>query len=553
MQRRVIVDRFQREADIGQHALDHPAEGRVFVAHMGDHALALEIVVLDGEIRPLLDVALGAVGHADEDDVAQVEIGAGLQRGVDPCQRHRLPEIRQMMQREFADDQVIGIRLVGEAQHAGRLGADRHLAVAGLDVGERQHRRRNIDRVDFGAHQRRLAGQHAVAAADIGHPPALLHAEHGQRRAGAEVAVVMPVVDRGDRGIEPELPPLIVIPVPRQHGSHPFRPAPDRGNAGARHLDKAERAHQVDELIDLGGVACDLEHKALGGGVDHAGAERIRQPQRLDAVVAAAAHLHHREFPLDRAAGDRHVDDAIDRHHAVELVLDLLDHHRRARGDDGDAGEVFLALGLGDRETLDVVAAAGEQPDHAREHARLVLHQHRERVRLVRIVTLFQEIGGCGLVHCRPLECLSSSRHRPLTAAADGIRSPTHFRGTDRNRYCRRTGSGRRACRQFVLLLQRRGQRGRAGAFGEIVRVGPVGAHRRGDLVVRDLHDARGALADDRERLGIGNARRHAVGQRVAGLGGHDRAGRERQRVGRRFGRLHADDLGLAGRADRAP
>ena len=378
---RVIVDQFQREADIGQHALDDPAKGRIFVAHMGDHALALEIVVLDRKIRPLLDIALGAVGHADEDDVAQVEIGAGLQRGVDPCQRHRLPEIRQMMQREFADDQIIGIRLVGKTQHAGRLGADRHLAVAGLDVGERQHRRRNIDRVDFGAHQRRLARQYTVAAADIGHPPALLHAEHGQRRAGAEVAVVMPIVDRGDRGIEPELPPLIVIPVPRQHVSHPFRPAPDRGNAGARHLDKAERAHQVDELTDLGRVACDLEHKALDGGVDHPGAERVRQPQRLDAAIAAAAHLHHGEFPLDRAAGDRHVDDAIHRHHAVELVLDLLDHHRRARGDDGDAGEMFLALGFGNGEAFDIVTAAGKQPDHAREHARLVLHQHRERVR----------------------------------------------------------------------------------------------------------------------------------------------------------------------------
>ena len=64
MERRVIVDRFQREADIGQHALDHPAEGRVFVAHMGDHAFALEIVVLDGEVGPALDVALAEALNA---------------------------------------------------------------------------------------------------------------------------------------------------------------------------------------------------------------------------------------------------------------------------------------------------------------------------------------------------------------------------------------------------------------------------------------------------------------------------------------------------------
>src|SRR6266536_1144060 len=104
----------------------------------------------------------------------------------------------------------------------------------------------------------------------------------------------------------------------------------------------AERAHQVDKLTDLGGIACDLEHKAFGGGVDHAGAECIRQPQRLDPVVAAAAHLDHGKLALDRASRQRHVDDAVDRDHAVELVLDLLDHHRCAGGDDGDAGKVFL-------------------------------------------------------------------------------------------------------------------------------------------------------------------------------------------------------------------
>src|SRR6202008_4944898 len=100
------------------------------------------------------------------------------------------------------------------------------------------------------------------------------------------------------------------------------------------------RAHQVDELVDLGGVAGDLEHEAFGGGVDDAGAERLRQPQRLDPVLAGAAQFHHRQFPLDRAAGQGHVDDAVDRDHAVELVFYLLDHHRRAGGDDGDAGDV---------------------------------------------------------------------------------------------------------------------------------------------------------------------------------------------------------------------
>src|SRR5262245_49787302 len=46
----MVIDRDELEADVGQHALDHPAEGGIFVAHVGDDAVAVEIVVLDGEI-----------------------------------------------------------------------------------------------------------------------------------------------------------------------------------------------------------------------------------------------------------------------------------------------------------------------------------------------------------------------------------------------------------------------------------------------------------------------------------------------------------------------
>src|SRR5882757_6439164 len=221
VQRRVIIDRDDREAGIGQHALDHPAKRRIFVAHMANNAVAIEIVVLDAEIGPALDVALRAIGYADEDDVAQIEIRSGLQRVIDPRQRHRLPEVRQMVQRELADDQVIGIGLVGETQQSRRLGAHRHPAVARLDFGERQHRRRNVDRIDLGAHQRRFAGQGAVAAAAIGDAPAALETQHGQRGAGAAVAVVVPVVNRGNGGIEPKPPPLRVVPVARQHLTSP--------------------------------------------------------------------------------------------------------------------------------------------------------------------------------------------------------------------------------------------------------------------------------------------------------------------------------------------
>ena len=49
------------------------------------------------------------------------------------------------------------------------------------------------------------AREYTVAATDIGHPPAALHAQHDQRLAGADVPIILPVVDRGGRGIETDL------------------------------------------------------------------------------------------------------------------------------------------------------------------------------------------------------------------------------------------------------------------------------------------------------------------------------------------------------------
>src|SRR5262249_47750019 len=69
-------------------------------------------------------------------------------------------------------------------------------------------------------------------------------------------------------------------------GALPFRSAADRHDAGPRHLHKADRQHEADEGLDLVAVAGDLEHEALGRGVDDAGAEGAREPQRLHAVLA---------------------------------------------------------------------------------------------------------------------------------------------------------------------------------------------------------------------------------------------------------------------------
>ncbi len=166
------------------------------------------------------------------------------------------------------------------------------------------------------------------------------------------------------------------------HSSHSLGPAGDRRDAGAGDLDQPERHHQVDEGLDLIARAGDLEHEALGRGIDHPGAERVGEPQRLHPVLALAAHLDHGELALEMRARDGHVDHAVHRHQPLELVLDLLDHHGRAARHDGDARQVLGMLGLGDRERVDIVAAPREQADDARQHAGLVVDQHRQSVGL---------------------------------------------------------------------------------------------------------------------------------------------------------------------------
>src|SRR5580704_12055813 len=97
--------------------------------------------------------------------------------------------------------------------------------------------------------------------------------------------------------------------------SEGLRAAFDGKHPGARHLDQAERTHQVGELVDLGRGAGDLEDETLAGGVDHPGAKDIGQAQGLDPLGARPAHLDQGQLPLD----------------AVRVAADILDiarlHH----------------------------------------------------------------------------------------------------------------------------------------------------------------------------------------------------------------------------------
>src|SRR5262245_49890743 len=72
---------------------------------------------------------------------------------------------------------------------------------------------------------------------------------------------------------------------------HPVDAARNGGDAGAHHLDKPERLHQRNELLDLAGLAGELEDEGYVGGIDHTRPEGVGQAQRLDAVVAGSRHL----------------------------------------------------------------------------------------------------------------------------------------------------------------------------------------------------------------------------------------------------------------------
>ncbi|MNY49006.1 hypothetical protein D3C86_1843900 [compost metagenome] len=98
-------------------------------------------------------------------------------------------------------------------------------------------------------------------------------------------------------------------------------------------------------------------------------------------------HLDERQLALDRAvmakrAGTHgEIDDPVDRNQPLELVLDLVEHVRRAAGDDGDAREMRLMFRFRNGQALDVVASAGEQADDPGENARLVVDENRKRMR----------------------------------------------------------------------------------------------------------------------------------------------------------------------------
>src|SRR6185312_7643686 len=154
--------------------------------------------------------------------------------------------------------------------------------------------------------------------------------------------------------------------------------APDAGDAGAHGFQDRAAVERVEEGVELLGGAGELDRVGLVGDVEDAPAEDVGGALDLLAVLAAGAHLHEHELALDvLALGE--VDHLHHVHELVQLLGDLLDDLVGSHGHDRHARHGRI-LGGRHGERLDVVAARGEEPGHARERPGLVLDEDRKEM-----------------------------------------------------------------------------------------------------------------------------------------------------------------------------
>ena len=164
---------------------------------------------------------------------------------------------------------------------------------------------------------------------------------------------------------------------------HRLRAAADRGDAGARHIDEAQRAHQVDEGSILTGAPV-ISNTKLVCVVSTTRARKIsRDAHRFDPLARRCRQPSPAPFRarcpalavvqlVTRCTGTRR--------RSCASICSITS--RRAGGDDGDARGVRGVIDFGHRQAFDVVAATGEQPDDARQHARLIVDENRDGVAL---------------------------------------------------------------------------------------------------------------------------------------------------------------------------
>ena len=157
---------------------------------------------------------------------------------------------------------------------------------------------------------------------------------------------------------------------------HGQRAAGNGGDPGAGDFDETQRAHQLDKIINLAGLACQLEDEALGGGIDQLGMEGLGQTLRFAALIALAAHFDHRQFTLNRPPREGEVSHFVNGDDALQLMADLLNGLRRARCYYGDAREMFAMRNFGNCEAFNIIATAREETDDTCQNARLIINDH---------------------------------------------------------------------------------------------------------------------------------------------------------------------------------
>jgi hypothetical protein len=167
---------------------------------------------------------------------------------------------------------------------------------------------------------------------------------------------------------------LLVLPVDREEP----RAAEHRHPTGAHDLLDADRLQELDQRVDLVLCARHLDDVRAPRHVDDLAAEDVDDVDDLAAGPLVHRDLDEHQLALD-VGGVGEVDHLDDGDQLVKLLLDLLERLVVTPGDERDARDGRVH-GLGDREALDVEAAAAEEPRDAREDAELVLDQNGDGV-----------------------------------------------------------------------------------------------------------------------------------------------------------------------------
>src|SRR5690606_25739255 len=152
----------------------------------------------------------------------------------------------------------------------------------------------------------------------------------------------------------------------------------DRDHAGLHELADAEGLEHGEEVVQLVGVAGDLDRHGVGRHVDHLGLEELHRVEHLATRLGVGPDLDQQQLTAHRG-GATELDDLEHLDQLVELLGHLLQGQELHVDDDGHPGDLGM-LGRTDREAVDVEATTAEEGSDTGQDAGLVLDQDGEGV-----------------------------------------------------------------------------------------------------------------------------------------------------------------------------